>query len=129
MAFNGTGTNGPTWSSHSPAQWYLNFFLSFFLSLFSFQILNCWTKRSRGWLELEIMNLLTSVCRILIDFECLVMFANWWLVLTFCFKANESKAPLGNLFYSFNYGNVHVIALSSESLEYWHDSFQYEWCD
>jgi hypothetical protein len=22
-----------------------------------------------------------------------------------------------------------VIALSSESLEYWHDSFQYEWCD
>jgi len=47
----------------------------------------------------------------------------------FTMPAKESHADLGNLYYSFNYRGVHVVALSSEMLEYWHWSAQYEWLD
>lgn len=35
----------------------------------------------------------------------------------------------GNLYYSFDYGPVHFLMLSSESLDYWHISSQYEWLE
>ncbi len=42
-------------------------------------------------------------------------------------KAKESGASYGNLYYSFEYGNVHFIMLDSESFEYFHLSPQYIW--
>jgi len=45
----------------------------------------------------------------------------------FRMPANESNSPGENRYYSFNYGKVHLIALSSEEAEYWHFSYQYDW--
>jgi len=45
----------------------------------------------------------------------------------FTMPASQSNAPEENLFYSFNYGNAHFIALSSEELVYWHLTPQYHW--
>jgi predicted MPP superfamily phosphohydrolase len=47
----------------------------------------------------------------------------------FTMPSTEANAPEGNLFYSFNYGNVHVIPLSSEFPEYWHIDEQYQWLE
>lgn len=41
----------------------------------------------------------------------------------------SADAPFGNLYYSFNYGPVHVIALDSESIEYLHFAEQYIWLE
>jgi len=41
----------------------------------------------------------------------------------------QSGGSQGNLYYSFNYGNVHLMALSSEELEFWHFDEQYEWME
>lgn len=35
----------------------------------------------------------------------------------------------GNLFYSFDYGPIHFIALSSEYVEFWHFLAQYQWLE
>lgn len=45
----------------------------------------------------------------------------------FDMPAAESSSDEGNLFYSFNYGPIHVIALDSLSLFFWHSLDQYKW--
>jgi len=45
----------------------------------------------------------------------------------FTMPAKQSGATFGNLYYSFNYRGVHVVALSSEMPEYWHWGLQYTW--
>jgi hypothetical protein len=45
----------------------------------------------------------------------------------FSMPAQQSGATWGNLYYSWNYGNVHFIALDSESFEYFEWSPQHVW--
>jgi hypothetical protein len=41
--------------------------------------------------------------------------------------SRASGASEGNLFYSFEYGPVHFITLSSEAVFFWHSLNQYQW--
>jgi len=52
-----------------------------------------------------------------------------WIAFLYRFNmpANESGATEGNLYYSFDYGPIHVIALSSEMPFFWHWLDQYQW--
>lgn len=55
--------------------------------------------------------------------------ASLWLAFLkrFDMPAVESGGNEGNLFYSFNYGPIHFIALSSEAVLFWHSLAQYNW--
>lgn len=52
-----------------------------------------------------------------------------WIAFLYRFNmpASESGATEGNLYYSFDYGPIHVIALSSEMPFFWHWLDQYQW--
>jgi len=52
-----------------------------------------------------------------------------WIAFLYRFNmpAQESGGDQGNLFYSFDYGPIHVIALSSEMPFFWHWLDQYQW--
>jgi len=54
-----------------------------------------------------------------------------WLAFLkrFDYPATESGGVEGNLFYSFDYGPIHFIALSSEYVEFWHFLAQYQWLE
>eukprot|EP01130_Rhizamoeba_saxonica_P013415 TRINITY_DN5729_c0_g1_i1.p1 TRINITY_DN5729_c0_g1~~TRINITY_DN5729_c0_g1_i1.p1 ORF type:complete len:256 (-),score=49.16 TRINITY_DN5729_c0_g1_i1:30-797(-) len=45
----------------------------------------------------------------------------------FTMPYNESHAIEGNMFYSFDFANIHFISLSSENFEFWHFLPQYQW--
>jgi len=52
-----------------------------------------------------------------------------WIAFQYRFNmpAIEAGADEGNLFYSFDYGPIHVIALNSETPFFWHWLDQYNW--
>jgi len=54
-----------------------------------------------------------------------------WIAFLYRFNmpAAESGATEGNLYYSFDYGPIHVISLSSEMELFWHWMDQYKWLE
>jgi len=54
-----------------------------------------------------------------------------WLafLMRFDMPAGESGGSEGNLFYSFDFGPIHFIALNSENVEFWHFLAQYKWLE